>query len=77
MVSPQSQEIKGREALEQALNTLIAQYQQEPVVRPDHWGGYEVLPDEMEFWQGRDNRLHDRIHYSKKDGVWAHRRLAP
>lgn len=75
--SPQSQEIKGREELEQRLNQIIAKYQQQTVMRPEFWGGYEVLPDEMEFWQGRDNRLHDRIHYYLNHNRWEHRRLAP
>ena len=75
--SPQSQEISSREELEERLNQLIATYQQEPVVRPQHWGGYEVIPDEFEFWQGRDNRLHDRIHYYRENDHWVHRRLAP
>ena len=63
--------------LERALNELIVKHQQELVVRPEHWGGYEVMPDEIEFWQGRDNRLHDRIHYFLQNGTWMHRRLAP
>ena len=75
--SPQSREVSDRAELEQRLNELIAKHQQEPIVRPAHWGGYEVCPDEIEFWQGRDNRLHDRIHYFRKDGTWVHRRLAP
>lgn len=77
MTSPQSREIQGREALEQMLNQLIAEHQQKPVVRPEHWGGYEVMPLEIEFWQGRDNRLHDRIHYYREKGKWIHHRLAP
>ena len=77
IVSPQSEEIKDRNFLEQALNKLIEEHGQEPVVRPEHWGGYMLLPDEIEFWQGRDNRLHDRICYYKKEGEWAHCRLAP
>lgn len=75
--SPQSKEITGRAELEHTLNELITQYQQALVVRPEHWGGYEVIPDEIEFWQGRDNRLHDRIHYFRQEGKWIHRRLAP
>lgn len=77
LVSPQSQVISSRHELEERLNLLISTHQQETVVRPDHWGGFTVLPDEFEFWQGRDNRLHDRIHYSKSQGAWHHRRLAP
>ncbi len=77
IVSPQSQEIGGRESLERALNDLIQKHGQEPVVRPNYWGGYMVIPEEIEFWQGRDNRLHDRIHYYLKNGQWKYHRLAP
>jgi len=77
IISPQSKVIKKREQLEQDLNELIAKYQEEPIVRPDFWGGYEVIADELEFWQGRDNRLHDRIHYYRQGGSWQKRRLAP
>ncbi|WP_454782723.1 pyridoxamine 5'-phosphate oxidase [Legionella sp. WA2022007384] len=77
IVSPQSHAIEGREALEKALNELIQKHGQEPVLRPTFWGGYMVIPDEIEFWQGRDNRLHDRIHYYLKNGRWAFHRLAP
>lgn len=76
MLSCQSEEIASRTLLEERLNTLLAQHQQ-PVVRPKHWGGYALLPQEMEFWQGRDNRLHDRIHYYLSPTGWRHRRLAP
>nr|HEN5517110.1 pyridoxamine 5'-phosphate oxidase [Legionella pneumophila] len=77
IVSPQSQEILDRISLEDALNQLIEEYGQKPVVRPENWGGYMIIPDEIEFWQGRDNRLHDRIHYYRHGHEWTHRRLAP
>ncbi|HAU1152221.1 TPA: pyridoxamine 5'-phosphate oxidase [Legionella pneumophila] len=77
IVSPQSQEILDRISLEEALNQLIEQYGQKPVIRPENWGGYMIIPDEIEFWQGRDNRLHDRIHYYRHGNEWIHRRLAP
>lgn len=77
MASPQSQEIENRTILEEKLNALITEYQQKPIVRPRHWGGYAVIPEEIEFWQGRDNRLHDRIHYSMDHGTWKCRCLAP
>lgn len=77
IASPQSQKIADRDVLEQALNQLIREYGQEAVVRPRYWGGYMVIPDEIEFWQGRDNRLHDRILFYKKRGHWMHCRLAP
>ena len=47
------------------------------VPRPPHWGGYVVIPDRVEFWQGRPSRLHDRIQYRLVDGVWVKERLAP
>lgn len=77
IISPQSQEVPDRASLEAALNQLIEQHGQESILRPQNWGGYMVIPDEIEFWQGRDNRLHDRIHYFKSKGSWGHRRLAP
>ncbi|HRD68898.1 MAG TPA: pyridoxamine 5'-phosphate oxidase [Legionella sp.] len=77
VVSPQSQEIKNRAYLEEELNQLISQHGQDMVMRPEHWGGYMVIPYEIEFWQGRDNRLHDRIHYFLQNDQWIHRRLAP
>ncbi len=77
IVSPQSKEIADRAFLETQLNKLIEEHGQEAVLRPKHWGGYKVLADEFEFWQGRDNRLHDRIHYSKEHNEWLRRRLAP
>jgi len=76
-ISPQSKEIRDRATLEKALNALIEEHGQETVVRPESWGGYVVIPDELEFWQGRDNRLHDRIHYYREAGQWRKRRLAP
>lgn len=77
IASPQSQPIESREEIEKKLTDLINQYGQEPIIRPVNWGGYCVIPDEMEFWQGRDDRLHDRMQYFKQNGQWVHRRLAP
>ncbi len=77
IISPQSREISERGELERKLNELIATHQQTLVMRPEHWGGYQVIPDEIEFWQGRDNRLHDRIQYFREENTWKHRRLAP
>jgi pyridoxamine 5'-phosphate oxidase len=77
IASAQSRVIADRESLEHALNKLIANYGQETIPRPKHWGGYMLIPNEIEFWQGRDNRLHDRIYYYKKKGKWAYCRLAP
>ncbi|MBA3535711.1 MAG: pyridoxamine 5'-phosphate oxidase [Tatlockia sp.] len=77
IISPQSREINSRNDLELALNKLIIKSGNETIIRPKNWGGYIVLPEEMEFWQGRDNRLHDRIAYQKTKGKWIHCRLAP
>lgn len=77
IASPQSHPIASRQLLEDALQELSAYYHQKPVPRPDNWGGYCVIADDIEFWQGRDNRLHDRLHYQKKDGEWHVSRLAP
>lgn len=77
LASSQSKEIMHRAELEKALNELCEKYKHEPIVRPRHWGGYKVIPDELEFFQGRDNRLHDRIHYYLENGKWLHRRLSP
>lgn len=76
ILSPQSRKIKAREGLELALHELMARHEK-PILRPKHWGGYLLLPNEIEFWQGRDNRLHDRISYFKKKGNWVYCRLAP
>jgi pyridoxamine 5'-phosphate oxidase len=74
--SPQSAEIPNREFLEEAEKRLKEQFGDAPP-RPEHWGGYRLRPTDIEFWQGRPSRLHDRIHY-RLDGVqWKITRLAP
>jgi pyridoxamine 5'-phosphate oxidase len=77
ILSVQSHEISDQENLENKLNALIEEHGQEPVIRPRHWGGYRVIPREYEFWQGRDNRLHDRYRYLRVKGGWQIQRLAP
>lgn len=77
IASPQSQKIAERRILEDRLNQLIADHGQKPVLRPKNWGGYQVIPEQIEFWQGRDNRLHDRIVYLKNKEKWIISRLAP
>lgn len=75
MISPQSQVISSREWLEQQ---FIAQQLKGELQRPQHWGGYILVPEEFEFWQGRSNRLHDRLSYIlAADNTWQIRRLAP
>jgi len=75
--SLQSDPIDSREALESRFD-VARQVYGETVPRPEWWGGYRVVPDEMEFWQGRSNRLHDRLRYVRRpDGAWDRARLAP
>jgi pyridoxamine 5'-phosphate oxidase len=76
-VSEQSRPVGGREALEEKLRWLEAEYEGREVPRPQFWGGYRVEPDSIEFWQGRENRLHDRLLYRLSDGEWGRERLQP
>ncbi len=77
-VSPQSKPIHNREWLEANQKQYQQQFEGKEVQRPAHWGGYRIKPVEMEFWQGRPSRLHDRILYSLEDaGNWKIERLAP
>lgn len=76
-VSPQSQEIPNRMFLEEKLKVLEQEYESKEVPRPENWGGYIAKPYEIEFWQGRPNRLHDRIIYTLEDLDWKISRLAP
>jgi len=76
-VSPQSEVIPNRAFLELKLKELEAEFENSEVPRPENWGGYIAKPYEIEFWQGRPNRLHDRIIYSLKDLDWEISRLAP
>jgi pyridoxamine 5'-phosphate oxidase len=75
--SPQSTVISSRTVLDQNLDRVTAQYADGIVPRPDHWGGYRVIPEVVEFWQGRPSRLHDRIRYRKEESQWLIERLAP
>ena len=80
IASHQSQPLTNRAELEQNFSQLKAHYLDNPpekVPRPSDWGGYVLHPTEFEFWQGRDNRLHDRIHYVMEGRHWSKRRLAP
>ena len=74
--SPQSQVLPSRTALEARVSAFEAEYGENPP-RPAHWGGYRVVPQVVEFWQGRRDRLHDRIQYRLNNGEWKIERLAP
>ena len=75
--SNQSSEIASREVLEKSLRELEIKYGDAEVPKPEHWGGYLVRPYNFEFWQGRPNRLHDRILFTKEKTKWNIKRLAP
>jgi pyridoxamine 5'-phosphate oxidase len=79
--SPQSRVVESRKALEQTLEEVTAEYEDaDEIPRPAHWGGYVVRPTALEFWQGRPNRLHDRLRYRRDDvdaADWTLERLAP
>ena len=78
IVSPQSEVIPNREFLETNLKKLEQEFENNEIERPKHWGGFLVRPVEVEFWQGRANRLHDRIRYQlQSDFSWKVDRLAP
>lgn len=75
--SVQSEVIAGREVLELQQAELLAKYPDGNVPRPPHWGGYRLLPEALEFWQGRPSRLHDRIRFRKRGDCWIRERLSP
>ena len=78
IASPQSREIPDRLMLDTQWAELEERYQAiEPIPRPAHWGGYRLLPDTLEFWQGRASRLHDRLVYKRFEKGWKITRLAP
>ena len=74
--SPQSEAIPNRDFLEEAEKRFNAEFGDTPP-RPEHWGGYRLHPTEIEFWQGRPSRLHDRMHYKLEGQEWRINRLAP
>lgn len=75
--SPQSEPLESREALERRVAELDQQYAGRDVPRPPFWGGFRLVPETLEFWQGRTNRLHDRFRYSRDGERWVIERLAP
>ena len=77
-VSQQSRVIPSRELLEAGLREVEQRYPEGNVPLPPHWGGFRLRPDEIEFWQGRESRLHDRIRYLRREGAeWRIDRLSP
>jgi pyridoxamine 5'-phosphate oxidase len=75
IASKQSQPIESRPALENRYDVAIAS--EGGLERPRRWGGYRLMPDQYEFWQGREARLHDRFHYNYAEGEWSILRLQP
>ena len=76
--SPQSQVVPDRAALDRVMRDVVERYPDgTPVPRPPHWGGYVVAPETVEFWEGREDRLHDRLRYRATDRGWVLERLAP
>jgi pyridoxamine 5'-phosphate oxidase len=75
--SPQSTVIGGRDQLDEALAAAERRYADGVVPRPEHWGGFLVRPERVEFWEGRPNRLHDRVRYEREGDGWRIERLAP
>ncbi|MSP09607.1 MAG: pyridoxamine 5'-phosphate oxidase [Flavobacteriaceae bacterium] len=76
VVSNQSRVIPDRQALDDKMDTLMTDTSIK-IQRPNHWGGYEIVVDRVEFWQGRPGRVHDRALYEKEDGAWIKSRLSP
>jgi len=77
IVSNQSEVIENREILEEQLKALEEHYKNNEILKPLHWGGFLVSPISIEFWQGRPNRLHDRIRYTLQEMDWKIERLSP
>ena len=77
IISPQSQVIPNRKYLEDKFLQYISDTSKNSTKRPDFWGGYLLIPEQIEFWQGRPDRLHDRLLYSRHDSGWVLERLAP
>jgi pyridoxamine 5'-phosphate oxidase len=75
--SPQSLEIENRQYLEDLVVKMEELFSEQPIVRPNFWGGFKVIANSFEFWQGRSSRLHDRFIFRKSNNEWLRKRLAP
>ena len=75
--SEQSREIPSRASLDESLDRWASEFRGKPVPRPPNWGGYRVIPNKIEFWSDRKNRIHDRVLFERVAGKWALTRLAP
>ncbi len=75
--SPQSSVLESREVLENSFEELKMRFNNQPIPCPEHWGGFRLDPESIEFWQGRRSRLHDRFRYERQSGGWRIVRLAP
>ena len=75
--SLQSEALDGRQALDQRVSEFENKFAGGDVPRPPHWSGYRLLPDMIEFWYGKENRLHDRFRFTLNDGEWSRQRLYP
>ena len=75
--SVQSTPVADRQTLEKRVAALKTRFPDGKIPKPDHWGGYRLVPERIEFWQGREGRLHDRFLYTRTSGGWAIQRLAP
>ena len=76
-VSVQSTHLESREELDEKFENLTKEFEGKTIKRPEHWGGYRVKAELFEFWQGRPNRLHDRIQYKYINSAWVMQRLYP
>lgn len=77
IASEQSNVISNRNELENSFSKITKLFKDKDVIKPLHWGGYVIIPNKIEFWQGRESRLHDRILYSLKNNLWKIERLSP